>query len=356
MKLATSLTLITCCLLLASCDPAPQSNCTIIDLRNHSLLPEEPIPLSEMAESVQLIFLETNDSVLISYIREIKIEREKLYVCATNGAFVFDVDGLFLNTVGANGRGPNEYLNLYGLFPSNDVVWIIDNVGKKVLKFRDSGAFLGSFVAEKRHTGYYHSGGDNFIGFIPDNGQSDTDIMLAFFNSTGMVDSILYRNPILQSNIAWGLTNEASFIQMGAQIKFKHVFNDTIYKIMDNKLMPEFVLNLGARKANENARAIAVNKDPQTYDIYEGMDVALLRGETDRYIFLKVENIPIFYDKKEQKVHKWKLLLPDDERLDSERSQKFVPMYIDKNGNLIGETVSVHEEDNPVIVVARLAL
>jgi hypothetical protein len=40
-------------------------------------------------------------------------------------------------------------------------------------------------------------------------------------------------------------------------------------------------------------------------------------------------------------------------RIDREQAQKFVPMYIDKNGNLIGYTAPANDEDNPVVVIAK---
>jgi len=235
------------------------------------------------------------------------------------------------------------------------VVWLMDRYGKKALKFTDSGRFFESFNFVKQpFTEFYYTGNDIFIGFIPDNGQPNTDIMLAFFNATGMVDSILYRKPIPNENMWWSIGGEASFIHHGAQLKFKHLFNDTIYVIKDYKLQPNMVVSLGSRKANENARAVAVNSDPSTHDIFEGMDKVNLQGENGRYIHLQVNSNQLFYDKKENKVHKWKFVLPDDKRIDLEKSKKFIPMYIDKNGYLIGQTAPANEEDNPVIVLAKL--
>jgi len=214
---------------------------------------------------------------------------------------------------------------------------------------------LESYDLEKQiFTEFYYSGNDIFIGFVPDQGQPNTDVMLAFFNATGIVDSILYRNPIKVSYVQWFLYDEATFINHGTNVKFKHVFNDTIYIVKDYKLKPSFVLNLGAGKANENARGGTVNRDVKNYNPYEGMDNTYLYGESNRYIFLKVDGAPIFYDKKEQKVHKWELSLPDDKRIDPEHAKKFVPKYIDKNGNLIGEVSPANMEDNQVIVMAKL--
>jgi len=313
--------------------------------------------LSEISESIQIIPLETNDSVVLAYISGIRFEKNKLYIRATNGVFVFDSNGKFLNKISSAGRGPQEYITLPGLFPEDNVVWLIDGAGRKMLKFTDSGKFVERFELMKhRFSEYHHSKGDAFVGFLPDHGFPDTDIMLAFFRPTGIIDSILHRNPIQQSGSYWHVADEATFIDYKSQIKFKHIFNDTIYRIDKHRLVPDAVLILGSGKANEKARAIAANSDPYSHIITEGMDVVLLRGENSRFICLEVKfsTIIYFYDKKEQKVHKWNFILPDDKRIDPEESKKFVPICIDRNGNLIGQTTPANEHNNPVIVISQL--
>ena len=344
-----------CCLLVASCVHIPNGKYVVIDLDNHKYLQVEEIHLSDIAESIHLIPLETNDSILISNISDILFEDSKLCLHTFYGVFVFDLDGKFLNMISSIGRGPREYISVSGLFSDNDAVWLLDGQGNKSMKFTYSGKVCEEFFLEKQmFTSFHYLGDDTFIGFIPDNGQPETDIMLAFFNATGIIDSVLYRKPILEGDIIWSLGNEASFINHGIQVKFKHLFNDTIYAIRDNKLTPETVLYLGARKANENARAVAVNSDPNTHNIFDGMDKVLLQGENNRFIYLKVENIDLFYDKEEHKKHKWEFFLPKDERGGDEYAKKFTPLRIDKHGNLLGETVSDNLEDNPVIVIAKL--
>ena len=145
-----------------------------------------------------------------------------------------------------------------------------------------------------------------------------------------------------------------SFINNGSQIKFKYTFNDTIYVVSDHKLIPDMVLNLGAGRANENARREALYADPRTVDLFKDMDRVYLQGENDRYVYLLIDFVPLFYDKKEQQVHKWQFSLPDDKRIDPEQAKKFVPICIDKNGNMIGTTPAADQNDNPVIIIAKL--
>jgi len=350
------------CCFIASCSNKQHSAYPVIDLIDHKQLLTEEIHLSEISEYIWIIPLETNDSVLVGNIGKIKLETDKLYIPASNGVFVFDQNGKFLNKLGSRGRGPKEYVSLYDIHPEGDIVWLLDNSDKKALKYSCSGRFLDSFYFEPQlWTDYYYSGNDTFIGFLPDYGQPNTDIMLAFFDADRVVDSILHKNPIKQSvNIFLRVYGEVSFINHGNKVKFKHLFNDTIYHIVNNKLLPDIVLNLGNGRANVNARVDAANK--VDYDLTQGMDNTLLYGESNRYVYLKVDNvntppdynISLFFDKITQKVHKWKFILPDDKRIDIEESKKFIPLYIDKNGHLIGQTASADPDDNPVIIIAKL--
>lgn len=354
MKHATLFLSLLFCILVISCHRQQQGGCLVIDLVNHKSLPTEQIALSDISESIQIIRLETSDSSLVGSVRSIKSEAGKLFIHASNGVFVFDIYGKFLNTVGSKGRGPKEYVGLYAIYPEDDIVWLLDDSGKKALKYTDSGTFLESFDFEKlRFTDYYYSGSDAFIGFVPDQGQSHTDIMLAFFDATGIIDSVLYKKPIRGDVMQRFLYDEATFAYHGAQIKYKYLFNDTIYHIKDNELHSNMVLHLGEGKANEHARADAANKG-LNYDLFQDMDLIRLLGESSRYVYLHTGNAKIFWDKRERKAHKWGFTLPNDKRIDPEEAKKFIPDYIDKYGNLTGVTTSANPENNQVIVIAKL--
>jgi hypothetical protein len=337
-----------------------QRDIYVIDLVNHTKFPEEKIQIFDISESIQVIPIETSDSVLIGNIFSTKIEDNKVFISSINGVFAFDSNGKYQNSIGYKGRGPAEYVSLFDFYPDNDLVWLLDRSGKKVLKYSNSGLFIEGYTLPKQQifTGFHYLNSSTFIGFVPDNGQPNTNIMLAFFGATGITDSILYRNPIPESKMWWMVFGEASFIDHGVHTKFKHLFNDTLYIIQDYKLKPYTVLNLGTRKANINARAIAADKDPATHNIYEDMDRVFLRGENDRYIFLEIwtelgaPKSVFFYDKKEQTIHKWKFILPEDDRID--HTTDFTPLNIDGNGNLIGYASPANEEDNPIIIIAKL--
>ena len=349
------------CTIVVACGNNQTNDVEIIELRDYKHLPLEKKLLADISESIRMIRLDTSDSTLVSLLMDIKLEVDKIYLRALNGVFVFDLSGRFLNTIGTRGRGPTEYLSLYGIFPEKEHVWLLDGSRQVALKFTDSGRFLESIelgLGYGKFSEFFYAFDGLFICFMPDQGQPKTDIMLAFFDSNGLLDSVLYRNPISGDALQRFVYSEVGLIHYGDQVKLKHLFNDTIYNVLNNKLYPATVLELGMGRANEHARQDAANQDDSFY-LFQGMDIVRLCGESSRYVYLHIANERpphnvIFYDKKEQKVHRYEFMLPDDERIDQEKAKNFVPKYIDKNGYLIGETAPANEDDNPVIVIAKL--
>ena len=341
--------------LAVACSQKRGGDIPVINLVNHAAIETDTISLSDVASSIKIIPLETNERALVSRIMSIKLHDERIYVVGTNGCMVFDATGKFLNTIGARGRGPQEYVSLYDLFPVRDNLWIIDASGDgKVLKYNINGEFVESFVFDKNAAGvdFYLSSKEEIISYIPDKGQPTTDIMLAFSNSSGIIDSVLYRNPIGNVPVIQVfLYGEAQFVEYGNEMRFKYLFDDTIYNINGHKISPHMRLDLGSRKANEHARVFVKGLESNPT---EGMDDVRFLGESESYLYLWINGVPSFYDKAGKSLHKWNFVLPDNEYIDSERIKNFRGMSIDGSGNLIGWVNPANEDDNPVIIIAEL--
>ncbi len=50
---------------------------------------------------------------------------------------LFDADGTFIKTIGRNGRGPGEFLNIEKLILKNDSLYVFDNMQKRISIFQD---------------------------------------------------------------------------------------------------------------------------------------------------------------------------------------------------------------------------
>jgi hypothetical protein len=71
--------------------------------------------LTDMAEFVKRVQLETNKDILMGHPREVKIHDGRLFALETAKISVFDEEGKFLQTLGRRGEGPGEYKSAYSM-------------------------------------------------------------------------------------------------------------------------------------------------------------------------------------------------------------------------------------------------
>jgi hypothetical protein len=90
------------------------------------------------------IELETTDSSLLYDISRIEFLKEKIVILSREKVSVFDENGTFLFNVSAKGEGPQEYVNLANMFIKNDLIHLIDQMSKKILRYDENGNFVSS--------------------------------------------------------------------------------------------------------------------------------------------------------------------------------------------------------------------
>ena len=256
------------------------------------------------------------------------------------------------------GRGPGEYLYPAYIFPGDDGLWVVDDSQRIILHYSIEGIFKNSFSfsefpGQSLASCFHMQDKSSFIAFVPDMGQHNSDIMLSFFDSNHIVDSILYHNPVMNpGGIQIHLYDEAQFVDNNGKARFKYIFNDTIYVVDNNRLIPEFVIDLGSRKPDKNAREL-MSKD-WSYSPFEKADRVDLLGVGDRYIYLKSNGRPYFLNKKRSTLECWYFTLPDDSRIAPSDLTGYVAQYIDNRNNLIGWVNPAEENDNPIVIVSKL--
>lgn len=102
------------------------------------------LPLSDAAEKVDIVRLETSEKSLIRRVEDIKVTAHDIFVFDMNeGVFRFDRQGKFLNKIGKKGEGPEEILSIWQMIinePEQEVYLysITDKNGIKVYNFDGS--------------------------------------------------------------------------------------------------------------------------------------------------------------------------------------------------------------------------
>lgn len=325
----------------------------------------EAISLKKIAKSILMIPLETSPTSLLKSVDEITLYKDYMIIVNGGKCSIFNKDGKFITDIGQKGNGPQEYLNVDNAFVKNDTIYLFDSYKGRIHKFTPDNKYISHFDIPstlKGFRGIVMVGSDEFMAFSPDKGYTHKQKMLTFFNTTGVIsDSLLRVSKLSQpSDVNWYF-KECTFTQNGAELRYKDVFNDTIYTV-ENKggkyaISPKYIFDLGKYKAVVDARE-KVSKSffsAKVYAPFSEMAKIELLGENDKFLFfLANDQRQYFFDKAENKLHKWNLTIPGYETNCLEDATFFTPLQIDKSGNLLGVMKSNDENDNPVVVIAKL--
>lgn len=225
----------------------------------------EVFKLSQIADSIAFIPLETNSDVLISGAGSIHIDQENIILRSSIGQtksyiFRFDRQGNFLNTIGTIGRGPGEYLSSTSSVNSDKkkVVVFRFYTSKDFILFDYDGNFKGKLpIPLQTASKFVITNNDEIVvqpygSFISGYKTFDEKLtMYAAYDSTGIIlDSI--PSPFLEK--VHTLTN-GTFISSQSGISDFTFYNgrplmaaqnhDTSYVLMEGSLRPAFILNRG---------------------------------------------------------------------------------------------------------------
>lgn len=102
------------------------------------------VNLSEIAESIEYIPLETNDKSILGPTRKaLLFERGNLYIGQLSGEFkIFNQSGEFIKVFNRYGRGPQEYTNVSALHIEPSTNNLIISTIRKVIEYDQNGNFV----------------------------------------------------------------------------------------------------------------------------------------------------------------------------------------------------------------------
>lgn len=129
---------------------------------------EKEFNLSEIAQDVDYVKLENHPDALFSLGAPILAENYILInAYRDNKLLLFTDKGEFLRSIGQNGKGPQEYVNIneVSFHPDGQLILIHDSSLKKLLVYSTSGKCLSEFIYSDRYDdpfkkAFYNSSGD----------------------------------------------------------------------------------------------------------------------------------------------------------------------------------------------------
>ncbi|MGL5682815.1 MAG: 6-bladed beta-propeller [Marinifilaceae bacterium] len=248
-RVLIDITIIGCVLMSCSDRISNKENVEIIDLTNQ--IHSETLHMSDMVEEIRYIQLETNEECLVGKISDVKIfDNRILIVDMDHDVFLFDTSGMFVNKIGQQGRGPEEFFAVFGSFIDNDNkrIGIVDH--EKILFFNYNGEFLNSQSLRHRDEGrksglfeypgnlVYHDG-----KLIAANNLSDRFSHYITVCDIKRNMAVEHLHPVSNNRFFFSMSIISRGIyEFNNNLRVTHPLNDTIYNFSDGALMPRYIV------------------------------------------------------------------------------------------------------------------
>lgn len=344
--------------LLTSCAGTSEKTeeCPTIDLS--AALDHQPqeIAVDKWAKSIRFIPLETNDSILVQSVSRVIKREDKLLVWHRDRASIFDLTGKYLYDIGRQGGGPEEFSQIGGLEPHDDLIYIKDSPTH--IKVYDwQGRYRQTLrLPDKNIRGFYPiPQGNTILGHVP-NLSGNRPFRLYFCQDTIVLDSIPYPRSYPPPEIVMLFTYEFRPFD-GEQVHaFKELFCDTIFKVSDDrKLSPYALFNLGKYQVPEELRYQVTIEDIKQ-DLFSTKTIPVVSGQIgDRlYIhnFSDKDTYTFCYDMAEKQLSYLQLTYPENS-WELPEEARFTPRFISQDNRYLIDWEQPENDDNPVLVLVE---
>jgi len=248
-------------LFIAGCNKQDQGEVQVIDIVGN-MNNTRDIKLSDIADDVQYIPMETNPECLIA--KGYTIVPTKDYFFIADGEkplFVFDRDGKFVRKIGAIGKGPGEFQNCnqFHIDEEKEEVYIF-NQNKEFIIYSWDGKYISTVELPHRAMLYHISSHGDFTFFEFLMGPNSSLYRVYFTD----------RDLKLTGDISWEQEIVATYsLSVGTQvwncddeILARIEFCDTIYAIDRSLISPKVYLDFGSIRFR--TEMLAVN-DPKSF-------------------------------------------------------------------------------------------
>jgi hypothetical protein len=242
MQKLVILTLILCAFVITCKEKEKPANYHLLTIDISQPKPGDP-RLSTIADKIDYIQLETNDSCLIGKIKKSRITKSGVYISDGEKILRFDLKGKFLNKIGNVGRGPGEYINILDFFVDDTRSQAILMQSNCIFVYSIDGDFLWKQSTPINQRLFSRLPDGKFVYlfdwpfFQTNNGYS-----LNIADTAGRpIESALYRGWVKSSegDLKLGSTGYCALEYFNDTLTYWENKSDTVYRISDRaQLIP----------------------------------------------------------------------------------------------------------------------
>lgn len=256
---------------------------------------EDSMNLSEIAEKVEYIPLQTTDSSLMGYFWNFAITKDYFFIVNELSVLTFDKYGKYINSLFRIGSGPGE-ANAYCIAVDEDggKVFVYDHVIGNVKIYDFHGKYIKTIKKSIRPPGSwgYSIGFFNNNLFVQTTQRPFIKYLYSCFNLANDSIRILCKNYRSYNKTQEGKTPYSPYDYhyqiTDSTILYKESYSDTIFSVNKKFIQtPRYIINLGKRKLDwDTWRECAFNLaggPPNGYKVQSFV-------ETESYLFLVLQS------------------------------------------------------------------
>ena len=348
---------------------------------------EREVKLSDIADSVEYIRLETTDDCLVKGFKLTNIIKTTKYyiIPEAQKVFQFTLDGKFVRNIGRRGQGPGEFLYVTHIDANekSNLISIYCSSSQKMNFYNlETGKFIYSVRSPYQGTSITSMYNDStFISHVRNiNGQKE--IKLYFSDRKGKMLKSFNRPekficPIAGASIS-GYSDNYIY-RYENEVCYKEYENDTVYVATPNELKKKYILNLGKYSIPVEHTLPFVANVQKYHDVASGY-IRTNVVETKKYLFFPYthwagkkmnEQQYLIYNKKTKECFHIK---GDKIINDTNHGMDFSPIWAldkdmidifsahniyelaEKNPELLNhpQLKDLKEDDNPVLMIVHL--
>ena len=347
-----------------------------IDVVNIGQQMENPseVPIRDFAKSVEIVQLETNDSLLIRDIYNLHLFDNNLLIDGR----LFDRFGKFLNQVYRIGEGPGEVTKGTNVIKVKDnKIYVLDFAGK-VNVYSPDGKCLETI---KSPANFYFEfqplDNGNFVGF-KSNFKGDEKICLEFFDKNRLQATVPYTEQYT-SEASWFAPGEGKFFDHNGKLLLKKLLCDTIYQVDTKKhlLVPAYHIDFGKWPSKETLRYSYKSIEELQNRLFTEMPFVSFLGEGSDYLVFTVTFTDMvkqqmmhstnFYNFQNKSTRSVMLTLSDEDLkilgedgdplpdyMKGISNNYFFPQVMSDDGNSLISWRQQTNDQNPAVIIATL--
>ncbi len=253
---------------------------TFIKLRQDG---EQQLNVSEFADTVLYIPLETSSESLIRRITQVQLIGNRILLNCFDKLLLYSKSGKFIRQIGKKGKGPGEYLIIFGFDVINDTILISTTGKRSLLKYSFQGNFLGEQPTNSSWVNFSITPENNIIEY-----NNTIEALIFFDQKFNVIDTVFIDNNVSAKRAiyTWWDTFD-TFFQKGTQkLFFTNYMSDTIWDISSGKKNIGYILNIGDKILPKKYQVEFFNGDSERFKRMAAPFQKVNLVETSKYLFL----------------------------------------------------------------------